>query len=184
MTIEPLKLGFDQAEFAAYCQKQKEFTWSPIGVTLHTTFLPSLAKVDDYLASKKWTQAQLVDNWWVTYKKNKWASGPHLFAFRDKVIVGTPLTMRGTHSPSFNRNRYGLELVGDYTKETLPPDIRANAVNAIASLYKFIIKTKPSAESFVYHGEDPRTTHKSCPGKMVGTKAEWLTEIIAQMAKL
>lgn len=184
MTVEPLKLGFDQAGFAEYCKKQGPMKWTPIGVTLHTTFLPNLAKVDEYLASKKWTQAQLVDNWWQTYKKNRWYSGPHLFAFRDRVVVGTPLTLRGTHSPSFNKNRFGLELVGDYTKETLPPDIRANAVNAIACLYKFVIKAAPTAANFTYHGEDPRTSHKSCPGKMVGPKAAWLKEITAAMAKL
>lgn len=181
MTVEPLKLSFDQKTFDAYCKKIGKMQWSPIGVTLHTTFNPSLAKVDGYLNSKKYTEEQLVDNWWQTYKKNRWYSGPHIFAFRDKIVLGTPLTLRGTHSPSYNKNRFGLELVGDYTKEKLPDTIRSNAVHAFATIYKYILKKKPDVKNFTYHGEDPKTSHSLCPGKMVGKKEQWVEEIIEVM---
>lgn len=176
MTVPALKLGFTKEEFTAYCQSLGKMTWNPVAVTLHNTYLPNLKMVDDYITSKRYTPGQLIDNWWQSYIRMKWSAGPHLFIFRDKIYVATPLTMRGTHSPSFNKDHYGVELVGDYDKEILPDSIRDLAEHAIAVLYKEI-GTKASDKNFHFHGEDPRTTHKGCPGKNVGKKSDWILNI-------
>lgn len=179
MTIAPLKLGFTQPEFAEYVKSVagKYSSFKPIGCVLHNTYLPNLAKVDYYLNNNKWTQAQLVDNWWQSYIRMGWYSGPHLFIFRDKIFVGCPLWERGTHSPSYNSSYFGIEMIGDYSTEILPDDIKSNATFAIASLFKFKIKMPAKAWTFRYHGEDPRTSHKGCPGKNVGLKTDWITNI-------
>lgn len=183
MTVNPLKLGFDQAGFDAYVRGLGAMQWNPIGITLHNTFFPNLQMVDDYLASGKYSEGQLVENWWTNYRRMGWFGGPHLFIFRDKIQVANPLTMHGTHSPSFNKDRFGIEMIGDYDKETMPDTIRSNSIHAAACLLHKI--GKPANEkTIVFHGEDPRTTHKHCPGHNVGTKGSWITAIGAELAKL
>lgn len=186
MTIEPLKLGFTQDTFDAYvdtvvCHYMK--AWRPRGIVLHNTFQPNLKTVEGYISSKRWTFPQLIDNWWQSYIKHGWPAGPHLFIMPDMIWAATPLWMKGTHSPSFNSAYWGIELVGDYSTEALPADLRANAVFAAACLFN-MLGHEPSPQTLKYHGEDPRTTHKGCPGKNVGPKAQWEADIEKRMAEL
>lgn len=186
MTIAPLKLGFTKPDFAAYVQdvvSHKMGAWRPRGVVLHNTAMPSLKMVEGYINSKRWTFEQLIDNWWVRYIKSGWYSGPHLFIMPDKVWVATPLWVRGTHSPSYNATMWGIELVGDFSTEALPSALRDNAVHAMACLFG-MLGQEPTATNFRFHGEDPRTTHKGCPGKNVHPKADWDKAIEAKMAEL
>jgi hypothetical protein len=183
MTVEPLKLGFSRDEFTTYCDKLKMGAWRPRGCVLHNTYLPTLAMVNGYLTSGRWRFDQLIDNWWVRYKKLKWSSGPHLFIMPDKIWVATPLPIKGTHSPSFNSAYWGVELVGDYSTETLPKALRDNAVHAMACLFS-MLGHEPSPQTLKFHGEDPRTSHKGCPGKNVGPKSQWEADIEKRMAEL
>lgn len=183
MTIPPLKVGFPNAEmFDVYVKGLRGFKWKPVGVTLHNTFHPNLARVQGYLDRKEWNEGQLIDNWWVRYKTLKWYSGPHLFVFPTGIWAASPLTDRGTHSPSFNRSYFGVEIIGDFSKETLPDHMRVWTVKAIASLYRHILKTEPSGDNFKFHGEDPRTSHKGCPGKNIHPKARWVEDVKKALA--
>lgn len=179
MTVAPLKLAFTPEEFTAYVHGLGRMEWNPSAVTIHNTFAPNLAQVDGYLAAQKWTESQLIDNWWQSYIKMGWYSGPHLFIFRDKIWVATPLTLRGTHSPSFNKSHFGIEMIGDYSKEILPDSIRKLAVHGAAVLLNKI-GVPAESKSVAFHGEDPRTTHKGCPGKNVGSKEQWISAIAAK----
>lgn len=183
MTDRPLCLGFTPEEFSIYVDgivTHKMGAWRPRGVCLHNSYLPDLLMFENYLSSGEWTAQQLVLNWWSRYIKLGWRSGPHLFVARDKIWTGTALWTRGTHSPSFNATHWAVELIGDYDREVLPPELRANAVSAIADLYAMLGRA-PNADNFKFHGEDPRTTHKHCPGKNVGPKADWIGDIAAAM---
>lgn len=42
---------------------------------------------------------------------------------------------QGVHSPSWNSVAWGVELVGDYSKELLNRSLLANAVSALATLH-------------------------------------------------
>lgn len=192
MTASPLKIGFDKEGFTAYMKKvnPRMFTHpitkerTPIlGVTLHNTYFPTLAMVIDYMdknigATKEWTAEQLIDNWWVNYIHMKWVSGPHIFVFPHKIYVACPLDMRGTHSPSYNKNYWGIEVVGDYAKEKLPDQIRDMTRHVAKTMFNQLA-VKASDHNFRFHGEDPRTTHKLCPGVNIGTKASWIASINA-----
>ena len=183
MTVDPLKIGFTAVEFDAYAQANAGRTFKDTGgvvagCVLHNTFLPDLKMVQGYLSTKKWTQGQLIENWWTQYRQKAWRSGPHIFIFPDKIYVATPLTLRGTHSPSFNSQYWGIEIVGDYSHEILPQSMRALTVSALASLFKKLGRPA-TAENFRFHGEDPKTTHRLCPGKNVGPKADWIAAINA-----
>ena len=186
MTDNPLKQGFTREDFTRYVNETVAphmGVWRPRGVCLHNSYLPDLLMYEGYIASGKWRPEQLVENWWTRYRKLGWRSGPHLFVARDLIWTGTALWNRGTHSPSFNATHWAVELIGDYDREILPPELRANAVSAIADLYAMLGRA-PSPDNFKFHGEDPRTTHKHCPGKNVGSKAGWISDIEASMHDL
>jgi hypothetical protein len=134
--------------------------------------------VNKYLSEKRWTEKQLIDNWWVSYKEKGWYSGPHLFIFPTGIYVATSLTIRGTHSPTFNKNMFGVEMIGDYEHEELPDEIKNLTASAISVLYSFM-GLLPTEVNLRFHFEDPRTTHP-CPGKNVRDKGMWLNLIKSQ----
>jgi hypothetical protein len=146
----------------------------PRGVVLHNTWLPTLQMVKDYLAGtnvggknsklRKYKEEQLIDNWYVSYRKQGWYSGPHFFIFPTGIWIANPLDTRGTHSPSWNGSHYGVEVIGDYSKEVLPPDMQGHVLDCLKSLYKHL-GVKANKVNFKFHGEDPKTSHKDCPGK-------------------
>ena len=185
MTIQPLKLKLSKKEFTDYVQKVDYKQWKPIGCVMHNTYRPDLAMVDDYVAGKNlngkndglktWPMPQLIDNWWQNYIRMKWNAGPHLFIYRDGIYVATPLDHRGTHSPSYNGAYYGVELIGDYERETLPDDIKYNTIHALKVLFQHL-KMTPTELTLKFHREDPKTTHK-CPGKNFPDKQQWLNWI-------
>jgi hypothetical protein len=183
MTIEPLKQKVTPAEITELVKKSQ---WKAKGVVLHNTWLPGLRMVEDYLSgknqfgknpkNKKISEGQLIDNWWVSYKRMKWAAGPHLFIFPTGIFVATPLSQRGTHSPSFNQTHYGVEMIGEYDTEELPYTIRALTANTMTALFKGM-GVLATDKTLKFHGEDPRTSHKGCPGKNARNKTMWLEMI-------
>jgi hypothetical protein len=157
--------------------------WRPRGCVLHNTYNPTLKQVENYIVSKRWTFDQLIENWWTRYRKLGWSSGPHLFIMPDRIWIATPLWIRGTHSPSYNATHWGVELVGDYETEKCPEPLRDNAVHAMACLFA-TLGHEPNSSTLRFHGEDPRTTHKGCPGSNVWPKSWWEHNIEERMASL
>ena len=181
--IEPLALSFDRPGFLRYVVQivaPKMGTWRPRGFVLHNTSAPTLAQF--YRGPHGEIDGpQRVRNTWVSYQQQGWSGGPHLVVTDREILLGNPLWLRGTHSPSWNATFWGCELAGDYSRETMPDALRDNAVSAIAALYA-MLGQPVNAEIFKFHGEDPRTTHKGCPGKNVGPKADWIKRIASAMA--
>ena len=158
-------------------------TWRPRGCVLHNTWAPKLSQWPGIVNGKPITEAQRIDNMAVRWKKLGWRSGPHLFIAPDRIWTATPLWQRGTHAPSFNATHWGIELVGEYDTEILPDSLRDNAVQAMAFLYA-MLGHAPTSESFRFHGEDPRTAHKGCPGRAVHPKSWWMEAIGRRMTDL
>lgn len=188
MTIEPIKQKVTEAELRQVLSKIPKGVpfkggQKPQGVILHNTWLPDLAMVEDYLAGtnkngknpkkRVWSEGQLIDNWWVSYKRMKWYSGPHLFIYPTGIWIATPLDTRGTHSPSYNSTRYGVEMIGEYDKEVLPESIKNYTVQALKALFDHM-GIPANSQTLKFHGEDPKTSHKGCPGKNVRDKDMWL----------
>jgi hypothetical protein len=69
-----------------------------------------------------------------------------------------------------------VELVGDYSKEQMNPDLLANAVSAIATLHG-ALGLDPS--TLKLHREDPLTTH-ICPGNAI-SKASFISQVTAKL---
>jgi hypothetical protein len=184
--------SFTPLEFEKYLETEVAKTmsaWRPRGVVLHNTDAPTLANwpgiwpKGSKQAGQPITVSQRLKNIQHGYEVRGWKSGPHLFVDTKQINVFNPINARGTHSPSFNTTHWGIELVGDYAKEIMPPELRHNAVVAIALLYAMLGHI-PSATNFYFHKDDPRTSHKGCPGKNAGPKDAWIKEVREAMASI
>lgn len=69
-------------------------------------------------------------------------------------------------------------MVGDYDVEQFDAPVRDNTVSALATLQS-VLGIDPS--SMRLHKEDPKTTHRGCPGKSVD-KADMIARVSNQLA--
>jgi len=156
-------------EMQIYVDKLPATTWAS-GMVLHNTAAPTLGQ---------WTaanRAQRILNLERYFRDDRgWASGPHAFVddFTDGIWVFTPFTEKGTHSPSWNGTRLGIEMIGDYSREDDDSGrgllVKKNTVALFAMMHN---RYGWNPENIKLHKEDPRTTH-DCPGKDVD-KAEFI----------
>lgn len=166
---------FNPEEFDTYLHGLKWQKWRPSFIVLHNTAIPSLVQRPEGLT------AQHIANLEAFYRdQQKWSAGPHLFIDDKQIWIFTPLTVSGTHSPSWNKLALGIEMLGDYSKEAFNSGrglaVRNNTVAAIASL-SAVLGIDP--ETLRLHKEDKATTH-NCPGKNV-IKTEVIKEVKALM---
>lgn len=158
-------------EFDSYCHELQWTAWRPSFIVVHNTASPSLAQRPNGLTK------QHIGNLEVFYRdQQKWKAGPHLFIDDKQIWVFTPLTVSGTHSPSWNKIALGIEMLGDFEKEAFDTGrglkVRKNTVGALATLCA-ILGLDPN--TIRLHREDPLTTH-ACPGKNV-RKLEIIQEV-------
>lgn len=162
---------FSPAEFDDYCHELQWTAWRPSFIVLHNTATPSLAQRPNGFT------VQHIKNLEMFYRDTQgWKAGPHLFIDDSKIWVFTPLTVSGTHSPSWNKVALGFEMLGNYEAESFSTGrglkVRKNAVAAVATL-SAILGLEPTTMRI--HREDPLTTH-ACPGKNV-RKLEVIQEV-------
>jgi hypothetical protein len=155
-------LGFSAADFDTYCHSLHWNAWRPSFIVLHNTASPSLAQRPDGL-----TKQHILNLEGFYRDSQKWSAGPHLFVDDKQIWVFTPLTVSGTHSPSWNKTALGIEMLGDYASEAFNTGrglaVQKNAVAAIATL-SAVLGIDP--ETMRLHKEDKATDH-DCPGKNV-----------------
>ena len=154
--------SFSAETFDDYCHTLAWTAWRPSFVVLHNTAIPSLAQRPNGLTETH------IKNLEAFYRDTqKWKAGPHLFVDDRQIWVFTPLTVSGTHSPSWNKIALGIGMLGDFEQEAFDSgrgaQVRANAVAALATL-SAILGIDP--QTMRIHREDPLTTH-ACPGKNV-----------------
>lgn len=170
-------LNFSADDFDSYCHSLQWTAWRPSFVVLHNTAVPSLAQRPNGL-----TRQHILNLESFYRDTQKWSAGPHLFVDDRQIWVFTPLTVSGVHSPSWNKNALGVEMLGDYATEKFDSGrglaVRNNAVAAIASL-SAVLGLDP--DTMRLHKEDPNTTHK-CPGKNVN-KARFIQAVKDLMAE-
>ena len=164
---------FSAAAFEDYVRELKLGDWRPQFVVLHNTQIPTLGEWRSSAGAEHMKAL-------VEYYRDLqgWSAGPHLFVAEDFIWVFTPLNTPGVHSPSWNAVSWGVELVGDYDHEELPDALRANAVRALAALHE-LADIDPT--TLKLHKEDPKTTHKGCPGTAID-KAGIVALVQATMA--
>ncbi len=153
----------------------------PRGIVLHNTAAPTLAQ---------WAEAgpnhdARIRNLESFYRDTQhWHGGPHWFVSRDWINEFDGPLEHGTHSPSFNKSHFGIEMVGDFDKEAFDSGdgakVRDNAVFLMACLCRKF--GWDPGKVIILHKEDPLTTH-DCPGKNVH-KADVIARVAAQIAEL
>lgn len=174
--------SFDLQEFREYVSGLVWNKWRPQFITIHHTGAPSLAQwmatpvpgvKSPTMLQREQTRMKNLEH----YYKNqqKWSSGPHLF-IGERIHLGTPLTLAGTHAVSFNATSIGIEMAGNYDVEEFKGFVRENTVGALAILHEAL---GIDPEKIKFHREDPRTT-KTCPGKNV-SKNLMIQEVQEQM---
>jgi hypothetical protein len=162
---------FGPEEFDAYCHSLRWDQWRPSFVVLHNTQIPSLAQRPRGLSR---AHIHGLESY---YRDDMhWRGGPHLFVDDKQIWAFTPLTVSGTHSPSWNKLALGVEMLGDFEREAFDGGrgarVRAHAVAALATLHA-VLGLDP--HTLRLHREDPLTTH-ACPGKHV-RKLEVIQEV-------
>jgi hypothetical protein len=151
--------GFTADNFAQYVGTLTLTNWRPQFVVVHNTSAPRLSQWHSTPGSQRMLNLE-------NYFKNQlgWSAGPHLFIADDFIWVFTPLTTSGVHSPSWNAISWGVEIVGEYEQETFAGPIKSNVIDALAILHQ-CLGIDPAGMRF--HKEDPRTTHRTCPGRNI-----------------
>ncbi len=173
-----LKQSFTLAQFKDYLAKEvapRMSAWRPRGVVLHNTGKMVWPGFD--ARGVKLTPAQRIDNISVTWVANNFPAAPHLMISPDGMIHTVwPLWLKGTHSPSWNDTFWGVEMVGDFDFEPFFDTHRLAVTGALQALYA-MLGHQATPDTFHLHKEDPKTTHKRCPGVNCGTKETWLARI-------
>jgi len=176
-------------QFVTYVKDElslKMGTWRPTGLVLHNTGKMVFPGFDAH--GVQITPAQRITNMSVDWVARHFNGGPHFLvspAYHDvarnvdmPAMIHTvwPGWLPGTHSPSWNSTFWGMEMVGDFDLQPFPDDMKNVAVKSIRALYDMLGHVA-SDSTFHLHKEDPRTTHKHCPGVNAGNKQSWLDNI-------
>ena len=169
--------SFSPEKFDTYCHSLQWTAWRPAFVVLHNMAIPSLAQRPAGLTR------QHLSNLEAFYRDTQgWKPGPHLFVDDRQIWVFTPLTVSGTHSPSWNKLAFGVEMLGNFSSEAFDSGrgvaVRKNAVAALSTLHA-VLGIDP--RTLKLHREDEATTHHDCPGKNV-RKDDVIREIAGLMA--
>src|SRR5947209_3301380 len=165
--------GFTADDFDMYVATVAFDTWRPQFVVLHNTAVPSFAQWHNVAGEDR---MRALEHYYRDVQK--WSAGPHLFIADDLIWVFTPLNVPGVHSPSWNSRSWGVELVGNYSAESLLPQLQLNAASALASLHAAL---GLAPQTLPFHKDAPLTTHKDCPGRNVvkPTMIQWVVDEIA-----
>lgn len=172
MAWPAVKRKFGQEEFRRYVAGLAWGPWRPSKMVLHNTAAPSWAQWEEKAAEDRKagrvpgvTRIASLENYF--RNERKWGGCPHLFIPDDGIWVMNPLTLPGTHTPSWNHNSIGIEMVADFSREDDDSGpglkVKLNTVFAVAVLCETFGLT-PSSNTIKLHKDDPKTTH-DCPGR-------------------
>lgn len=151
-------------------------SWKPSGGVLHCTGAPNLKQ------ALSTPPEQRIKNLVQFFKIERgWSSGPHFFVYPEKIWLFTPVNMRGTHSPSWNGTRFGVEMMGDYNVDD-PASGEGLRVykNSVALFGIMYAKLGLDPDNIKMHRDDPLTTHKACPGKLID-KEKFIADVSEYM---
>lgn len=164
MSFDALGISFkfpeESDKFVNYLQNISLFDGCA-GLTFHHTASPNLQQRPNGLTDQHMVN---IKNY---YSGNlNWSSGPHFFVDDHRLMLMTPINERGIHAKSFNRNRLGLEVLGDYDYESPKYGRGLVAWDNAALTYKLLKNQFVQINDFNFHRNDPKTS-KTCPGKLV-----------------
>jgi len=177
MSIPFIGKRFSLAEFEAYLETINFSRFKPVGVTIHHTWNPNLRNRPNGLEDSH------LQNLKTFYENKGWRGGPHIFIDDQYkgIIVFQRLDRRGTHAISFNRNTWGLEMLGNFDSSSEFKSVRGQKIYNLTIATTQLLLAKLGAfpaginEAVKFHRDDPLTS-KSCPGKQV-SKTDFLNQL-------
>ncbi len=132
------------------------------GVTLHHTATPSLEMRPGGFS------AQHILNLRDYYRdERRWSAGPHLFVDDFHIHGMSSIERRGVHSPEYNRDHIGIEVLGDYDEKDDPESERGRRCWRLAA--SAVVALGFGTAQVKFHRDDPSTS-KTCPGQSVSKK--------------
>jgi hypothetical protein len=174
--------GFDGkpytiTEMRAKLAKLPPIVWAR-RVVLHNTGMPDMKRTAEIGASK---YVKNVANYFKNPQYDKkgkrlkgpWSGGPHFFVAQAEpeplLFEGTPVTVPGVHSPSWNGFAVGIEMCADFDKDDANLGaglaVKDTACKLIAALLNKL-GLPANDDTIKLHKEDPGTDH-ACPGRSV-----------------
>ena len=178
MTFLAQPLGFTPDEFKTYVAGLRWKLWKPQFLTLHNTAEPNLAQWTHFGLGKVdgFRRIQNLNHYYQV--EQGWHSGPHIFVAPDLIWIACDLTANGVHASCYTRVSIGVEMVGDYSRESFDSgdgaQVRDNTIAALAILHKAL---KIDPRTLHFHKECLRD-HHDCPGKNV-VKADVIARVQA-----
>jgi hypothetical protein len=163
---------FSPSAFADYMAHVPLERWTPRRIVLHNTAIPNLADRPSGLTQEHIENLHFYFQYRAPVRGRPvgWSGGPHLFVDQTGIWVFNPLDRRGTHSPSYNANGWGVEMLGDFDRETFAAGdgqrVQTNTLAALAAMFRRLDISNVSDANFKFHKEDPQTDH-DCPGRNV-----------------
>jgi hypothetical protein len=157
--------------------KNVDFTdFKPEFVVIHNTFSPTLED-----RPNGFTKQHMKNLMEFFADEMHFKAGPHLFIDDNGIWIFNPLNLRGTHSPSWNKKSWGIEMLGNFDEEKFTSGRGAQvAENAVQAAAAMCMRLGVEASTIHFHKEDPLTDHKDCPGKTVD-KEGFLKRVEAAM---
>ena len=180
MTFLATPRGYGPEEFEAYAATLKWNGWKPSFIVLHNTAEPNLAQWQHNGMGQN-AGLQRIKNLNHYYASLGWHSGPHIFVAPDYIWVACDLTQDGVHASCYNHVSIGVEMVGDYARESFETgagaQVRDNAIVVLAALHKAL---GISPDTLHFHKECIRD-HHDCPGSNV-VKTDVIARVKAAIA--
>lgn len=165
-------------EMRQFIETLPRTSWAS-GMVLHNTSAPTLGQ---------WTpsnRAQRILNLESYFRDTRgWNSAPHAFVDYDFVWNFTPYTEKGTHSPSWNGTKLGIEMIGDFSigADSATSGLGLKVVQNTAALFGLLHSHYGwDPETIKLHKEDPLTTHE-CPGAQI-KKSEFISMVQRYMGE-
>src|SRR3984893_12289995 len=174
-------------ELEQHVDSLKMGVWRPRFVVVHNTSVPDRKTWDGWQArNPPITDEKLGHNLVSYYKGLGWRGCPHLVVTPASIITLNPLTMSGTHSPSWNSISWGVETVGEFERDPFSGSIKDNLVAALAILHAAaglqLLPYQKGVRGLHFHKEDRKSTHKHCPGKKI-VKEDLIAAVLAEIQR-
>lgn len=142
-------------DLAAYLATLPVPSW-PKGSVYHNTYRPTEAQ---------WNGAATMRNMEAEYIHRDWSAGPHFYlAFgspdprNDGIWQMTSPTLPGIHAGDCNKNRFGIEVVGDFARKVPSAAQQQLLIDTLAALHRWA-RIGPS---LIAHRDC--MANRTCPG--------------------
>lgn len=148
------------------------------GAIVHHTYRP---------LQSQWRGQATMEGLKKFYTDKGWSAGPHLFIAANSpnpedngIWQLTPLNMEGVHANACNPTTWGIEVVGDYDKQSWDENTKTLVIGAIGELFKWRAITVNEKSVRPHRECNPS---KSCPGNAINMNQvrSWITAYMSEL---